>query len=37
MSGDTARWLLGGVILLAVAALFVVMARTWRKIGRAHV
>ncbi|TCU46636.1 hypothetical protein [Curtobacterium sp. PhB146] len=30
MSGDAARWLLGGVILLAVAALFVAMARTWR-------
>ncbi|WP_144712159.1 hypothetical protein [Curtobacterium pusillum] len=30
MSGDAARWLLGGIILLAVAALFVAMARTWR-------
>ncbi|OIH93525.1 hypothetical protein [Curtobacterium sp. MCBA15_001] len=30
MSGDAARWLLGGVILLAVVALFVAMARTWR-------
>jgi hypothetical protein len=30
MSGDAARWLLGGLILLAVAALFVAMVRTWR-------
>jgi hypothetical protein len=30
MSGDAQRWLLGAVILLAVAALFVAMARTWR-------
>jgi hypothetical protein len=30
MSGDAARWVLGAVILLAVAALFVAMARTWR-------
>jgi hypothetical protein len=34
MSGDTARWLLGGVILLAVAGLFVAMARTWRTRSR---
>lgn len=34
MSGDAARWLLGGVILLAVAALFVAMARTWRTRAR---
>ncbi|MFK4483557.1 hypothetical protein [Curtobacterium sp. AB7] len=34
MSGDAARWLLGGVILLAVAALFVAMARTWRTRSR---
>jgi hypothetical protein len=35
MSGDAARWLLGGVILLAVVALFVAMARTWRtRVGR---
>jgi hypothetical protein len=30
MSGDALRWLVGGLILLAVAALFVAMARTWR-------
>ncbi|KQS07754.1 hypothetical protein ASG04_11170 [Curtobacterium sp. Leaf183] len=30
MSGDAARWVLGGVILLAVAALFLAMVRTWR-------
>ena len=34
MSGDAARWLLGGAILLAVAALFVAMARTWRTRAR---
>jgi hypothetical protein len=34
MSGDAARWLLGGVILVAVAALFVAMARTWRTRSR---
>ncbi|MCJ1713842.1 hypothetical protein [Curtobacterium sp. VKM Ac-2922] len=34
MSGDAARWLLGAVILLAVVALFVAMARTWRTRAR---
>jgi hypothetical protein len=30
MSGDALRWLVGGIILLAVAALFGAMVRTWR-------
>ncbi|WIE74305.1 hypothetical protein [Curtobacterium sp. MCSS17_007] len=30
MNGDALRWLVGGVVLLLVAALFVAMARTWR-------
>jgi hypothetical protein len=34
MSDDALHWLLGGIILLAVVALFVAMARTWRTRSR---
>ncbi|WP_146240167.1 hypothetical protein [Curtobacterium sp. MCSS17_008] len=34
MSGDALRWLVGGVVLVLVAALFVAMARTWRTRAR---
>ncbi len=36
MSGDAARWLTGGVILLLVALLFLAMTRTWRTRSRAQ-